>query len=403
MINFIKKKIKWFVFLILGGGLVFAAPLDCGTGILDFRNIDEKLVGKTTQEKAYIKSCEIAKLDLSGEYVSAEYEVKIDIQSIEQIEDGVTILFKAWKDDKPLGFGKDGTIEIERVNIHNPPILVGDSNGEIVREWTDRITGELKQRKLREDPAEAIRQVISHNVTLIGKDGTNIVKGKVGNTHETYFPAAGANSPVDGYVNRNAVDEVWADIRTGAGNASSDTATGGFDLYFQASASIDQWRWMSRAIFLFNTASIGSDVVDSAIFSIWGHTSKIDNFSQSVSIASSTPANNDALVDADYGQIGTTKFATDITIASWNISGYNAFTLNAVGIAAINTGGITKFGAGLSGDIGDVEPTWSSLTAVGVRPRFADQSGTSEDPKLVVVHSEAVSAEEVSNSQGYEI
>lgn len=118
------------------------------------------------------------------EIIGEVKEININGQS------GIELFAKAWKGDKQLGFGKDGSVEIERFRIFNPPILVDDPNGDIVREWTDEKTGELKQRKLREDPIEAIRQTVAHNVKIVGKENAQIVIGKIGNTTSTFYPDA---------------------------------------------------------------------------------------------------------------------------------------------------------------------------------------------------------------------
>ena len=51
---------------------------------------------------------------------------------IEEIEGGIQIFAQAWNlDGTQVGFGKDGTVDIERFQIINPPILVPDENGDV--------------------------------------------------------------------------------------------------------------------------------------------------------------------------------------------------------------------------------------------------------------------------------
>src|SRR3990167_4451732 len=90
---------------------------------------------------------------------------------------------KVWKwtpGGKQVGFGKDGTVDIERFVFINPPILVSDPNGDIIREWTDDTTGELKQRKLRESPQEALLQSLAHTISVKKEKfgSERIVRGK---------------------------------------------------------------------------------------------------------------------------------------------------------------------------------------------------------------------------------
>ena len=85
---------------------------------------------------------------------------------------------------------------------------------------------------------------------------------------------------------------------------------------------------------------------------------------------------------------GSTAFATAIAQASWSTSGYNAFTLNASGEADVKFDAVSKFGARSTSDISDSAhggPFNGSEDII--RGDYADVSGTSSDPKLVIVHS----------------
>ena len=69
---------------------------------------------------------------------------------------------------------------------------------------------------------------------------------------------------------------------------------------------------------------------------------------------------------------------------------YNNFALNASGLAAINKTGITKFSLRIVSDIDNVEPTWSSGNDAVFDISEADETGTTQDPKLVIEHSVAI-------------
>ena len=152
--------------------------------------IKDLLENKSSKEKANIKATELAKLDFVGEYTDAKYGIKIEIQSLDKIEGGIEIFARAWKGDKQLGFGADGTVDIERFRIFNPPILVHDPNGDIVRNFTDK-DGNVKQLKLREDAKQAILDTLAHTIKVIGKTDTNIKAGSIGNTTSTFYPDSG--------------------------------------------------------------------------------------------------------------------------------------------------------------------------------------------------------------------
>ena len=358
--------------------------------------IVEKLQNKNFKEKSNIKGVEIAKVDFTGTYEDTTYGVTVEILSINAIEGGVEIFAKGWRGSQQLGFGKDGTIETERFLIYNPPILVDDSSGTIVKAWTDITTGQAKQRVLKEDPAAATRSVIAHNIKLVGLDNNKIVKGSVGQTTSTFFPASGANDPVDGDTSRGIQNENWATFRAAVGLAADDTSSprqimGGLT----SAASSPNWRTMVRGIITFNTSAIpDTDEVDSAIFSFWAE-SVVDNatLNQGVTLSVSNPASASAVAIDDYvlpGNWGSTEFATRIDIGSVTTGAYNDMTLNSSGEANINISGNSNFGGRISADFDDIEASHpGSQQDALVQVSTADNSGTTQDPKLVVVHSEA--------------
>ena len=376
------------------------------------RNPDNSLREITAQERAGVKSCEIAKrgLEYAGEHNSPQYGVKIDIiGEVKAIEvngqHGVELFAKAWRGTQQLGFGADGSIEIERFRIFNPPILVDDPNGIIIRENIS-IDGVYHQRKLREDPIEAIKQVIAHNATLVGKDNNKIVSGKVGNTTSTFYPDADPESTsVDGSVFQDTDNTAWGTLQADVGSGSNDTGTDQNMVGWRDGTSSNFSRIM-RWIELFDTSAIpDTDTISSATLSNYG-TYKEDPSSNtpSTNIYSAAPASNTSLAAGDYDSLGTTAYATAITYASYNDAGYNNWALNATGIAAISKTGISKFGVrNVQYDVENTAPApTGSLAWNRLNVYTADQTGTANDPKLVVVHSvpSAVTGEEYTNIFG---
>src|SRR3990167_5565775 len=197
--NFFRKFKKWIIGFLLGGTALAAgingqdlynlqfekiyilcdltSPkiVSINSAIKTFKskNPDNSLRNLDGNDRAFLKSCEIAKrgTEFAGIYDSSQYGVRIEIiGEVKNIEingqSGIELFARAWRGTQQLGFGQDGSVEIERFRIFNPPVLVDDPNGTIIREWTDIITGEIKQRKLREDQIEALRQVIAHNAKI---------------------------------------------------------------------------------------------------------------------------------------------------------------------------------------------------------------------------------------------
>lgn len=76
-----------------------------------------------------------------------------------------------------------------------------------------------------------------------------------------------------------------------------------------------------------------------------------------------------------------------IAYGSWSTSGYNSIALAA---AAITKAGITALGGRLSWDTdGSFGGTWANAAEVYVASYYADQTGTTNDPRLTVVHRSA--------------
>lgn len=195
---------------------------------------------------------------------------------------------------------------------------------------------------------------------------------------------------VDGEARRQGVDEAFATLRNGVGNSSDDTASVSSFTRIACSATTNQFSSIYRSIALFDTSTLGAAaVISAATLSLYG-TFKNDpaGWSPSLDIYSAAPASNTALVNADYGTLGTTSYTgSPISYSAW-AAAYNDFVLNATGRSAINVTGVSKFGARESTyDAAGSAPTWSSGAAMTMEGFWADQTGTASDPKLVVTYS----------------
>ena len=206
-------------------------------------------------------------------------------------------------------------------------------------------------------------------------------------TEDTFNPDAHPEtSSVDGWVRSSNANDTWGNQHDAADGTNADDSNANTPCaYINGGTSTDRFSGIWRGFFLFNTASIpDTNVVSSAVFSVYV-TAVVDQFgSSSLCLVSSNPATNTALVTADYDQLGTTQFAADKTLASFSTSAYNDFTLNATGIAAIILTGVSKYGTRLSYDRTNTAPTWGSGYASAVTIYYADQG--SNQPKLVVTH-----------------
>lgn len=361
---------------------------------------ENRLKNKTAKQRKAEKTKIASEFSCVGKY--NKDGLKIDILSQNPLDGGgIEVLVQAWKGNKQLGFGKNGDIDIERFIIWNFPVLVDDPNGTIVRvtEANLELGTPRTERKLREDPAQAIRETIAHNVKLVGIENSKVTKGKVGNTTSTFYPDADPESTsVDGSALENVASPgTWSAVH-GSGNsggqAQDDQASGSaWPPAFIRSYTDSLWRNTARSFYLFDSSSIpDTDTIDSATFSVYVTAKDTGggDFTDEIAMVDVTPASNTAIVATDYVNSGTTKQATNLTIASITTSAYNDWTLNSTGLGNISKTSITKFGLRQEDDRANTEPTADATDQISsIRADYVDQTGTSSDPKLVVVHSVA--------------
>jgi len=210
----------------------------------------------------------------------------------------------------------------------------------------------------------------------------------------TVYPDAGSgNTTVDGSVKRSSVDETFATIIAAAGTSADDTSAIQSGLVLQGSTTSNQFAQLVRSIYTFDTSPIGeSSTISSLTFSIYGSGQNNGLGSPDFDVVSSTPASDNALIAADYSQLGSTAFGS-VAYGSFNTSGYNDIVLDSNGISNINRTGISRFGAKLSWDTdGSFGGSWVSGAYTYFNYRFADRTGTSEDPKLTIEYSEGSSS-----------
>src|SRR3990167_8130850 len=92
------------------------------------KNPDNSLRTLNGNDRAFLKTCEMAKrgTEFAGIYDSPQYGTRIEIISeVKNIEingqHGIELFARAWRGTQQLGFGSDGSVEIERFRIFNPP------------------------------------------------------------------------------------------------------------------------------------------------------------------------------------------------------------------------------------------------------------------------------------------
>jgi len=379
---------KIITILILGLFLTGCSPqlsgdIEINTLTVEKDGIEKVLKDKTQKEKANIKSVELAKVKIEEKFIKDGIEIEI-IGDIKKIDGGIQVFAKAWKDGKQLGFGKDGSVEIERFKFYNPPVLIDDENGDIIREYIDKETKETIQRKLKYDPDEVIKQILKETILLVGKDGKNIIVGKVGNTTSTFY-----STTDDGYVRSN--NSSWSTLRAGSGVIGSKTGESGND--FRCS----DW-YSDIAVFrfhgVFETSALGGDTIDSATLSTYWSSLAVGNFTSHNGWQATVSSLAGANVDAWWDSYTSALSACSNEVRLGTTAGYIDFPLTATGLTKIEKSSDTYMGITSYWDIVNTDPNQSG----GVkndhgRLYFADYdgAGTTSDPKLVVEHSAGVS------------
>jgi hypothetical protein len=194
---------------------------------------------------------------------------------------------------------------------------------------------------------------------------------------------------VSGNARRASVNETFATIRAGDGNASNyDSGQYGITTQINGSATTNQFAVLTRGIFLFDTSSLTSGaIISAAILSL--KTSAIGTAQGNgfeIDIVAATPASDTVLANSDYAQLGSTPFSS-IAYASFVIDNYADFTLDANGQNNISKTGISKFGSRLNWDTDNsFGGTWASSGYSGANFYDGATAGTASDPKLVVTY-----------------
>jgi len=302
--------------------------------------------------------------------------LEIEIVDVGPIEGGVQVFARVWSDGVQIGFGADGTVDIERFRFINPPILVPDKNGLIiVITPADELTSSPEHiSKYREDPQEALLRALSEIVTTMNYAavGATVTVGKIGNTTTTIY-----SSTNDGtFLSDNQVTYTLARDATAA--SAIDQGNGNV----VHNSLISTTYYVRRFVTFFDTSPIGSDVVSSATLSVSSLGAQGLGNTDTIRIVPFTGSNPPVVGDFDL--FGTTEYASKaLSTFSGTAGVYNDFSLNATGIATINGSGTTVFGFRSLMDINNTTPTGQNY----MRVYQADNVGTTNDPKLVVEHS----------------
>ncbi len=150
----------------------------------------------------------------------------------------------------------------------------------------------------------------------------------------------------------------------------------------------NMFRRLWRSMFLFDTSALTSTAsISSAVFSVYGYSKYGSAYTFSARLYTCTPSSNTSISSSDFANFGTTQqSATEYSVSTFSNSAYNDWTLNSTGLTNVNKTGISKFAVRDYLDVTGTQPTWASNYTNGLECYYADQTGTSNDPKLVVTY-----------------
>lgn len=210
----------------------------------------------------------------------------------------------------------------------------------------------------------------------------------------TVYPTAGVGGTTgDAWFDNfnDAGTPTWAQMRAGTNAVLEVDNTSANTSIVEFGGNATTWRRIIRSGFTFDTSALGAGAtITSATFSIYG-TAKVDNLTitPNVNIYGWTPSVDYNFPASDFAiaNWGSTAFCdTAITYTGWSTAGYNDFALNAAGLAAISLTGITKIACrNVNYDITGTEPSLAANSS-SLSGYYSDQTGTTNDPKLVITY-----------------
>lgn len=213
----------------------------------------------------------------------------------------------------------------------------------------------------------------------------------------TSQPIAGANSPCDGPVNMVGQNTTFASLVASAGNQGGLESTGS-DVCagINASSTTDQFAAIQRSGYNFDTSSLGASAnISAAVFSIVVNFKRNDLGSDSYDCVDFNPASTASIPASDFTNFGNTSFANkayaDIDSGG---STYTDWNLDSNGISNVNKTGVSSYGMRSGWDrSGTFGGSWSSSAESRIQAFYADNAGTSQDPKLVITFTTGGGAE----------
>jgi hypothetical protein len=183
---------------------------------------------------------------------------------------------------------------------------------------------------------------------------------------QTFSPDAGTgNTTVDGILDRRTVNENWTTIRTSTGNYVYPVDNV-LMLEFETRTSSGIWATIGRNIITIDLSGFTGSIDDivGITFNLFNLGISSQTIDTAISLTDSMPTANNNLINADYANLGSTRYSDDIPVGNISPNNWTTFTLNSAGIAAVksaitNSPHILKLGLRYKNDLDNTE-NWSS-------------------------------------------
>ena len=209
-------------------------------------------------------------------------------------------------------------------------------------------------------------------------------------TDDTFYPVAGENSPLDGYMG-DTVNVAWADAQGDTDANDVDTTT--TNLYATSSTNGSSQYSIYRSDTYFNTSALDDTISVTATTIqayVIGKTNGDNDGDDWINVVLSTSASDATLAGTDFDNVGDaidnpTEGATRIDIGSVTTGAYNTWTFNATGRGWVSLTGVTRMGWREGHDAIDSTIGVPSITNE-INFASADTAGTTQDPLLTVTY-----------------
>lgn len=351
--------------------------------------LQEKILAVPQEQRAKVRAEELIKARsfLAPKQIVFEKKYKFEIIELKKhTENSVAVFARVYKDGKQLGFGLDGSVDIERFIFVNPPLLAQDEAGDISFDVFNGNNEKIGETRFKEDPIEALIQALEHTVDVMKNkhSSSRIKKGKVGTTTTTVYSDGG-----DAIVRKASAS--WTTVRDAAAGDTVASTSPAYTAWEKEGSTYNGY----QPFFMFDTSVIPStDIISSATFSVRKNGDSAVADSQQMTVANSTQATWNSIGTGDFDQRGgSTEGATRINCPTGTSTSYEDFPLNSTGLTFIAKSGETIPGSASASGKTQIAVRWSSdldnSTPTGrtyMQIRLSEHTGTASDPKLVVEH-----------------